>query len=135
MNTGKLKRQPEGERCRPDRLAGAARECIARHAHFRGREELFHVTEQNGSLIVEGVVPSFFLKQVLQTLLQRLEGVRSVDNRVTVRSPEGLECSGSKLERHSHGRLAANQLPYARRVGGQEDLPAQASGGIASPAN
>jgi hypothetical protein len=46
--------------------------------------------ERDGVLIIRGRVPSFYLKQVLQTALREVDGVRQVDNRVQVASPTGL---------------------------------------------
>lgn len=43
-----------------------------------------------GILTLEGRLPSFYLKQVLQTHLRDLEGVTRIDNRVDVVSPTGL---------------------------------------------
>jgi osmotically-inducible protein OsmY len=36
-------------------------------------------------VIVHGAVPSYFLKQMAQAIIQRLDGIRSVLNRVEVR--------------------------------------------------
>jgi hypothetical protein len=41
-------------------------------------------------LIVNGKLPSFYLKQVLQTILRDVSGVRRIDNRVNVTSSNGL---------------------------------------------
>ena len=43
-----------------------------------------------GVLILQGRVRSFYLKQVLQTLLRELEGVERIDNQVDVVSAAGL---------------------------------------------
>lgn len=43
-----------------------------------------------GILTLEGRLPSFYLKQVLQTALRDLDGVTRIDNRVDVASPTGL---------------------------------------------
>ena len=43
-----------------------------------------------GILTLEGRLPSFYLKQVLQTHLRDLEGVTRIDNRVDVISATGL---------------------------------------------
>jgi hypothetical protein len=40
-------------------------------------------------VVVHGVVPSWFLKQMAQVLLLRLDGVRGVANRVSVRGTDG----------------------------------------------
>ena len=43
-----------------------------------------------GILTLEGRLPSFYLKQVLQTLLRDLDGVARINNRVDVVSSTGL---------------------------------------------
>jgi len=43
-----------------------------------------------GILTLEGRLPSFYLKQVLQALLRDLDGVTRIANRVDVVSPTGL---------------------------------------------
>ena len=43
-----------------------------------------------GTLTLTGRVPSFYLKQVLQTLLRDLDDVARIDNRVDVVSSTGL---------------------------------------------
>jgi len=43
-----------------------------------------------GVLILQGRLPSFYLKQVLQIRLRDLEGVERIDNRVEVVSATGL---------------------------------------------
>ena len=43
-----------------------------------------------GILTLEGRLPSFYLKQMLQTLLRDLDGVTRIVNRVDVVSPIGL---------------------------------------------
>lgn len=43
-----------------------------------------------GVLILQGRLSSFYLKQVLQTLLRDLEGVKRIDNQVEVVSATGL---------------------------------------------
>lgn len=46
--------------------------------------------EDDGALLIEGKVPSFFLKQTAQTLVQSVEGVRRVVNRLEVVNPYGV---------------------------------------------
>jgi hypothetical protein len=41
-------------------------------------------------LIVRGSVPTFYLKQILQTVLKDIEGVRQIENQVQVVSAAGL---------------------------------------------
>lgn len=73
-----------------DEVAHAARNMLAQHTHFRGRADNFEFVVVDCTLQVYGRVPSFYLKQVLQTLLQGIAGIRRVDNRVEVISVEGL---------------------------------------------
>ena len=75
---------------RRDATELAARELLSRSLHFHGRVDRFDFRRQDDVLIVEGVVPTFYLKQVLQCLLSRLDDVRRVDNRVKVICRDGL---------------------------------------------
>lgn len=45
---------------------------------------------EDGVLVLTGRVPSFYLKQMLQTWLQDLPGVRRIENRTDVINSEGL---------------------------------------------
>lgn len=47
-------------------------------------------SHSQGILTLEGRLPSFYLKQVLQTLLRDLDGVTRIDNRVDVVSSTGV---------------------------------------------
>jgi hypothetical protein len=67
-----------------------ARELLAEHPHFRGRAANFEYQYREDVLIVRGRVPTFYLKQVLQTVLRDVEGVTCVDNRVDVISSYGI---------------------------------------------
>jgi hypothetical protein len=60
------------------------------HAHFRGRATRFEFVYQEDILIVRGAVPTFYLKQVLQSALKEIEGVRMIENQVHVTSAAGL---------------------------------------------
>jgi hypothetical protein len=67
-----------------------AYEALASHCHFRGRADGFQFENDGGVLTVRGRVPSFYLKQVLQTILNRLDGVRLVNNQADVICCGGL---------------------------------------------
>ena len=64
-----------------------AREVLSQSPLFRGRMNLINVEEQDGNLVLEGRLPSFYLKQMLQTLLRDIKGVVQIDNRVNVDWP------------------------------------------------
>jgi hypothetical protein len=67
-----------------------AREVVAQHSHFHGRAGSFQFVQRDDTLVVRGCVPSFYLKQVLQTVLRTVDGVRSIDNQVDVVACDGL---------------------------------------------
>jgi hypothetical protein len=63
---------------------------VESHQYFRRRAGRFEFQCDEDVLIVRGSVPSFYLKQVLQSVLRDVEGVRGIDNRVIVISSHGL---------------------------------------------
>jgi hypothetical protein len=67
-----------------------AYEMLSRHHHFRGRAGNFEYEFQENVLIVRGRVPTFYLKQLLQTVLKDVDGVSGIDNRVDVVSSHGV---------------------------------------------
>ena len=67
-----------------------ARTILANHPHFRGRAATFELRECDRVLLVRGQVPSYYLKQVLQSVLRDVSGIRRIDNRVDVVCPNGL---------------------------------------------
>jgi hypothetical protein len=71
-------------------IEDAARQTLATHPHFRGRVERFEISCQGGALLIQGQVPTFYLKQLVQCVLKTLEGVRRIENRVAVVSGCGL---------------------------------------------
>jgi hypothetical protein len=58
--------------------------------HFHGRADRFGFRSDEGVLTVWGSVPSYYLKQVMQSVLQDVPGIRVIDNRVTVVSSDGI---------------------------------------------
>ncbi len=52
------------------------------------------VSYESGRLVLTGRLPSFYLKQVLQTLLEDLPGVTEIDNRMQVVCSSGLSSIG-----------------------------------------
>ena len=67
-----------------------ARDLVASHGHFRGRADRFEFVHCDGVLVVQGSVPSFYLKQVLQCVLKNISGVRRIVNQVDVICCRGL---------------------------------------------
>lgn len=67
-----------------------ARAIIESHSHFVGRGRLFDFDCCDDVLVVRGTVPTYYLKQMLQHALRGLDGVRRVDNQVSVAAYDGL---------------------------------------------
>ena len=61
-----------------------AQELVAHNPYFHGRSQLFKFDFVDGVLVVDGRVPTFYLKQLLQHTVQQMSGVRRVDCRVVV---------------------------------------------------
>ena len=61
-----------------------ALERLGRHAHFQAYTKSTRIDFRERTLIITGILPSFYLKQVLQTILRDTPGVVRIDNRVEV---------------------------------------------------
>jgi hypothetical protein len=82
----------------------AARAALEAHGHFRGRADQFEMTALADALVVWGAVPTFYLKQVLQTTLMKVEGVVRVHNRVDVVNSRGLSTTPDSAARNADDR-------------------------------
>jgi hypothetical protein len=71
-------------------IVRAAERRIARHSHFAPHPHAVNVSYESGRLILTGRLPSFYLKQVLQKLLEDLPGVTEIDNQTDVICSCGL---------------------------------------------
>lgn len=71
-------------------LERAARNLLSRHSHFHGRADCFQFQEQGEVLVIEGTVPSFYLKQMLQCALLNLRSISRIENRVQVIASDGV---------------------------------------------
>ena len=84
----------ETPRRQPVRTRGTtvdqAHAMLARHPHFRGRSDCVRLSGVGGALTVDGVLPSFYLKQLLQRVLRDVPGVIKINNRVQVANAQGL---------------------------------------------
>jgi hypothetical protein len=87
-------------------IESQARVLLESHAHFRGRSAIFEFEYGAGMLTVRGAVPTYYLKQMLQCALSNLEGVRAVENKVTVMSVEFVN-----IGRRGDVSGAGNDLP------------------------
>jgi hypothetical protein len=80
-----LLRQPQ---LSAHRILRQAREAVGKSPHFRGERFKLQLETDNGVLTVQGRLPSYFLKQMLQTVLRDIEGVHRIENCVDVISSE-----------------------------------------------
>ena len=65
-------------------LAVLAKQHLARHPHFRGRLGGLRIENRGKTLILAGIVPTFYLKQLVQEAVRYLPGVHSVRNDIDV---------------------------------------------------
>ena len=70
-----------------ERVLHEARRRLEANDLFRGRSDLIRIEEADGKLVLEGRLPTYYLKQMLQTVLRDVVGVRHIENRVTVDWP------------------------------------------------
>ncbi len=73
------------------RLTDAARTLLEGNVYFRGRSRVIRIDEHDGTLVLQGRLPSFYLKQLLQTVLGEIDGVEHIDNRVEVFWPDSAK--------------------------------------------
>ena len=72
------------ERERDSALEQEARRRLDEHQLFRGRSGTVRIEVAEGVLVLTGRLPSFYLKQALQTDLKHVPGIRQIENRVEV---------------------------------------------------
>jgi hypothetical protein len=87
---GTVQRSQREVECRSNDMEQRARTIIEKHSLFTGRSRLFEFQYREEVLVIRGRVPTFYLKQVLQSVLKNLDGIRRVDNQVTVDWGDGL---------------------------------------------
>jgi hypothetical protein len=57
---------------------------LEQHPHFRGRTDGFEYESSGNRLTVRGAVPTFYLKQLVQSVLMQLDDDLQVDNQIAV---------------------------------------------------
>lgn len=63
---------------------------LEEHPCFHGRSGTIQLEFCQGTIILSGRVPSFYLKQLLQEAMRDIDGVDKIDNRVEVIRSNGL---------------------------------------------
>ena len=72
---------------KPSRVAQQARRTLEASNLFCGHSKYLRIDESGGKLVLNGRLPTYYLKQMLQTLLRDVEGVERIDNQVAVDYP------------------------------------------------
>ena len=67
-----------------------ARQILYEHPHLNSRGQSFEFMYEEHVLTVKGSVPTFHLKQLLQTVLREIGNVSRIENRVDVVASDGL---------------------------------------------
>jgi hypothetical protein len=75
------------QRLTSDQVVGKARSVLEESPMFRGRSQWIQIDESDGTLVLEGRLPTYYLKQMLQTVLRDVDGVDEIDNRIAVDWP------------------------------------------------
>jgi len=75
---------------RPHNVEHQARQRLERNCQFGYYFRNVECCFEDGVLHLRGRVPTFYMKQVLQTLLRGIDEVEQIDNRVEVVSSSGL---------------------------------------------
>jgi osmotically-inducible protein OsmY len=73
----------QGYTTSPDRRVGHLAECRLRDTTYPALKRIsceFH----NGVAVLRGSVPTFYLKQVAQSVVRKLDEVKQIDNRIDV---------------------------------------------------
>jgi len=73
-----------------DDVVNQVYQTLARNSHFTHHWREFACEYQDGILTLRGSVPSFYLKQLLQSALLKVPGVLRINNQVDVVAVDGL---------------------------------------------
>lgn len=79
-----------GSICQDCEIVQQAASDLAEHFHFRRHLAGIVIDSQSGELHVSGNLPSYYLKQLLQTVLREVPGVKRINNQVAVVASTGL---------------------------------------------
>lgn len=86
------------ERQWEQRVRDAAREYLQEHCSYWWYFSHIEMHFRAGVLTLCGTVPSYYLKQILQTFLTKVDEVQRIDNQVNVISSTGLSsANGHKV--------------------------------------
>jgi osmotically-inducible protein OsmY len=82
----------EGPEWHKSDVSEAVGERLRESSALEGYTDSIDVELDDGTLLLTGQLPSFYLKQVLQSVLRGIPGVLHIDNRVEVADRYGFFC-------------------------------------------
>ncbi len=69
------------------RLLTAFQRALHEDGHFCGRQDVVHAQVRNGILRITGALPTYFLKQLVQSIARRVSGIKRIVNCISVFEP------------------------------------------------
>jgi osmotically-inducible protein OsmY len=87
---GDLKVDASGAACMCQKVKQLARRRLSENCPYALYFRNVSIEVKGDRLTLHGRLPSFYMKQMLQTMLKDLDGVKKIDNRVDVVSSTGL---------------------------------------------
>jgi hypothetical protein len=88
-----------------------AAERLGAYEHIRAHAKRISFEFRDGVLTAKGTLPSFYLKQVLQTVLRDLPGVLRIENRVVVDAGPREKAKGGQASRRAGTPRTAQNEP------------------------
>ena len=85
--------------------AELARQLLEQDPYFHGHAREITIEFKAGVLLLSGQLPSFYLKQMLQECLRKLDGVTAIDNRVDVVCCDGLSSGPNEPNKRPDSHL------------------------------
>lgn len=76
-----------GRTTRQRELLANVKSSLEQRSCFRTPSCEIQIEERDGTLILSGHLSSYYLKQLLQTIIRGIDGVEEIDNRVFVTWP------------------------------------------------
>jgi hypothetical protein len=106
---------PKTTNVKDDVLVRHLAEHLNHHPHFRGRSNCLAIRSRFGVVRIDGCLPSWYLKQVLQTTVSQMPGVKRFCNRVHVRDWDHV-CNSDKCSaQEKSGTADPASKPHFKR--------------------
>ncbi|HMP79954.1 MAG TPA: BON domain-containing protein [Pirellulaceae bacterium] len=87
LRHGKPRRRQDVDDSLDQRVLSEFQNALEKDTHFCGRRELIRVRVRRGVLRLSGVLPTYFLKQLVQCIARRVRGIKRIVNRIGVFEP------------------------------------------------